>query len=169
MKPPLAISDLRRRPDFFDTVADRIWQAWWRSHGHPREYIRTRLCENINAEPIPLALVAHAGGEFLGTASVIACDLDERPQLSPWVAAVWVEPHARRHGIGGMLVNQAVAACSALGIERAYLCARLERAGFYERLGWTRIEGNVGPFHLDIFSKDTDTADYERGIKRSPP
>jgi hypothetical protein len=24
---PLAISDLRRRPEFFDTVAMRIWQA----------------------------------------------------------------------------------------------------------------------------------------------
>jgi len=27
---PLAftVSDLRQRPEFFDSVADRIWQAW---------------------------------------------------------------------------------------------------------------------------------------------
>jgi GNAT superfamily N-acetyltransferase len=148
------ISDLRQRPEFFEAVADRIWQAWWKPHGHPLDYIRDRLCENMNAEPIPLALVAHAGDRFLGTASVIASDLDERPQFAPWVAAVWVEPEARRHGIGAALVERAADACFALGVTRAYLCARAERAGFYQRLGWTRIESDVGPYRLGVFIRD---------------
>jgi hypothetical protein len=41
-----------------------------------------------------------------------------------------------------------------LGIGRAYLCARPERTGFYERLGWQRIEADVGPFHLGVFIRD---------------
>src|ERR1700682_478383 len=28
MSLPFTISDLRQRPEFFDAVADRIWQAW---------------------------------------------------------------------------------------------------------------------------------------------
>jgi GNAT superfamily N-acetyltransferase len=149
-----AISDLRERPEFFDVVADRIWQAWWKPHGRPLDYISGRLRENINAEPIPLALVAHAGDRFLGTASVIASDLDERPQFSPWVAAVWVEPDARRHGIGATLVDQATKATFSLGIRRVYLCARRERSAFYLGLGWNRIEENVGPFALDVYIRD---------------
>jgi hypothetical protein len=98
---PFTISDLRQCPEFFDTVADRIWQAWWRDGGHPLDYISGRLRENTNATPIPFALVAHDGKSFLGTASVIASDLPERPQLTPWVAAGWVEDHARRRGVGG--------------------------------------------------------------------
>jgi hypothetical protein len=45
---PLAftISELRQRPEFFDSVADRIWQAWWKAYGHPLEYISGRLQEN---------------------------------------------------------------------------------------------------------------------------
>src|ERR1700687_4196976 len=104
---PFAISDLRQCPEFFDIVADRIWQAWWKADGHPLDYISGRLRENMNATPIPFALVAHDGKSFLGTASVIASDLPERPQLTPWVAAVWVEAHARRGGGGGGRVTTA--------------------------------------------------------------
>lgn len=155
MPPPFTISDLRQRPEFLDAVADRIWQAWWRDSGHPLDYIADRLRnENLNADPIPLAMVAHDGTEFLGTCSVIASDLAERPQLSPWVAAVWVEPQARRRGIGGALVDRATQDCFALGVDRAYLCARPERSGFYEGLGWLRIERDVGPHHLSVFIRN---------------
>ena len=116
--------------------------------------ISGRLAENMNAEPIPLALVAHKGERFLGTASLIASDLDERPQFSPWVAAVWVEPDARRHGIGAALVDQATNAAFSLGFARVYLCARRERLDFYRRLGWNRIEENVGPLALDVYRRD---------------
>jgi N-acetylglutamate synthase-like GNAT family acetyltransferase len=153
---PFTISDLRQRPEFFDTVADRIWQAWWKDGGHPLDYISDRLRENMNATPIPFALVAHDGKSFLGTASVIGSDLPERPLLTPWVAAVWVEDHARRRGVGGALVNRATLDCFALGVARAYLCARPRRMAFYERLGWRSIERDVGPDRLSVFIRDAN-------------
>jgi N-acetylglutamate synthase-like GNAT family acetyltransferase len=159
MSLPFTISDLRQRPEFLDTVAMRIWQAWWRDTGQPLDYIAGRLQrENLNAEPIPFALVAHDGAEFLGTSSVITADLPERPQLTPWVAAVWVEPQARRRGVGAALVNRAALDCFALGITRAHLCARRERAGFYERLGWIRVERDVGPLGLSVLIRNADPA-----------
>src|SRR3954452_18215477 len=75
MSHPFTISDLRQRADFFDIVADRIWQEWWQLKGHPLEAISARLRENMAATPIPFALVAHDGATFLGTSSVIASDL----------------------------------------------------------------------------------------------
>jgi GNAT superfamily N-acetyltransferase len=153
---PLAftISDLRQRPEFFDSVTDRIWQAWWEPSGHPLAYIRGRLEENLQDTPTPLALVAHHGNTFLGTASVIASDLDERPELTPWVAAVWVEEGARGHGIGASLVDAAARACFTLGFPCAYLCARARMTRFYERLGWTLIERRVGPHQLNVFIRE---------------
>jgi len=147
------MSDLRQRPEFFDTVADRIWQAWWKPHGYPLDHISSRLRDNMSDGEIPFALVAHDGAKFLGTASVIASDLEERPQLTPWVAAVWVEPEARRYGVGAALVDGATTACFGLGIARVYLCARPALSGFYERLGWTPIERDVGPRRLGVFSR----------------
>jgi GNAT superfamily N-acetyltransferase len=164
---PFTISDLRQRPEFFDIVADRIWQAWWKADGHPLDYISGRLRGNMSATPIPLALVAHDGKSFLGTASVIASDLAERSQLTPWVAAVWVEPDARQRGVGGALVNRATQDCFALGVSRAYLCARPRRSAFYERLGWIPIERDVGPHHLSVFIRDANPEAGE--ISRSPP
>jgi hypothetical protein len=81
MARPFTISDLRQCPEFFDTVADRIWRASWKATGTPLDYITGRLNDNLNAEPLPIALVAHDGAKFFGTASVIASDLEERPQL----------------------------------------------------------------------------------------
>src|ERR1700685_935191 len=79
------ISDLRQRPEFLDIVADRIWQRWWSDSGHPLEFISGRLRnENLAPDPIPFALIAHDGMNFLGTASVIVSELAERPQLTPW-------------------------------------------------------------------------------------
>src|ERR1700755_565867 len=152
-----AISDLRQQPEFFDCVADRIWRAWWEPNGHPLEYITGRLNENMLDTPIPLALVAHHNGTFLGTASVIASDLDERPDLTPWVAAVWVEERARGTGIGAALVDAAVRASFALGFRRTYLCARARMTGFYERLGWTLIERRVGPHQLNVFVREASS------------
>jgi GNAT superfamily N-acetyltransferase len=166
MSASFTISDLRQRPEFFDTVADRIWQAWWKADGHPLDYISGRLRENMRATPIPLALVAHDGESFLGTASVIASDLADRPQLTPWVAAVWVDPQARQRGVGGALVNRATQDCFALGFSRAYLCARPQRSAFYQRLGWIPIERDVGPHRLSVFIRD---AHPEAGTLNSPP
>ncbi len=151
---PFTISDLRQRPEFFDVVADRIWRAWWKGSGQPLEYISARLRENLNPEPIPIALAAHDGAAFLGTSSVVASDLKERPHLTPWVAAVWVEPHIRSRGIGAALVERAACNCFALGVARAYLCARPARSAFYERLGWIPVEWNVGRHALTVFVRD---------------
>jgi N-acetylglutamate synthase-like GNAT family acetyltransferase len=161
MPSSLTISDLRQRPEFFHTVAERIWQAWWKADGHPLDYISGRLRENLNATSIPFALVAHDGGTFLGTASVIASDLAERPQFTPWVAAVWVDPQARQAGVGAALVDRATRDCFALGVDRVFLCARPPRASYYERLGWTAIEREVGQHRMSVLIRDAR-------INRSP-
>lgn len=61
------ISDLRQRPEFFGTVAGRVWHAWWKSDGHPLQRIADGLADTMKGERIPFAIVAHDGGEFLGS------------------------------------------------------------------------------------------------------
>lgn len=156
MSPPFTISDLRERPAFFDAVADRIWRAWWEPNGYPLAHITARLRENMDATPIPFALVAHDGERFLGTTSVIASDLEERPLLTPWVAAVWVDEHARGHGVASALVNRAARDCFALGVRRVYLNARPRLSGLYAGLDWVIAERKVGPHQLNVFFRDAD-------------
>jgi hypothetical protein len=53
-----------------------------------------------------------------------------------------------------------------MGIGRAYLCARPERSGFYQGLGWTPIEREVGRHRLGVFIRDANPVD---GPVNSPP
>lgn len=139
------VSDLREQPALFDTVAERIWRAWWEPEGHRFDHLTDRLRECLDDEPIPFALVAHSGARYLGSVVCIASDLAERPQYSPWIAAVWVDPQHRQKAVGRTLVGHAMRACFKLGFERIYLCSVAERRNFYTRRGWVPIEDNVGP------------------------
>ncbi len=154
LPPGVAISDLRDRPEFADTVADRIWRAWWKGRGFSLGYLRELVAESCEDSSIPFVLVAHEGPQFAGTASVIPSDLDERPTLAPWIAAVWVDPDFRERGVGAALVEAAAKATFALGITRVHLCALPARAGFYAKRGWIEIEREVGQHKLTVFVRE---------------
>ncbi|MBK5570636.1 GNAT family N-acetyltransferase [Ensifer sp. SSB1] len=148
----IVVSDIRNAPHFFDTVADRIWRAWWEPHGFPLDHITGLLKASLAEGAEQLCLVAHAGDRFVGTASVIASDLEERPDLTPWVAAVWVDPPFRGAGVGGDIVLKAAHAALGTGADAVHLCALPGKRAFYERLGWRLDESDVGEDGLDVFS-----------------
>lgn len=146
------ISNLRDQPQFLDTVADRVWRAWWQETGESLETMVGLFAENLTTrEMLPACLVAHRGGDFVGTASLIASDLEERPALTPWVAAVWIEPEFRRRRHGAAIVAATAELAFSRGFAQAYLCAESDKRAFYAGLGWRHLEKDVGPYALDIF------------------
>jgi GNAT superfamily N-acetyltransferase len=152
------ISDLRQQPAFRDTVADRIWRAWWKLDGYSFDQISKRLADVMRGDRIPFAIVAHDGSEFLGSTLGIASDMADRPQYSPWVAAVWVEPQHRLKQVGRSLVSHAAQVCFSRGFERIYLCSSSSRRNFYTRQGWLPIEENVGEHAQTVYVMDASSA-----------
>ena len=148
-----SIEDLCARPEFSATVADRIWRAWWREQGEALATIAGLVANSLEAGRIPTTLVALRGDAFLGTTSVITCDQNLRAHLTPWVAAVWVEPHARRMGVGGALVAAAADFAFDSGADFVYLCALPAMRAFYEERGWSLLEENVGDAALMVFKR----------------
>ena len=146
-----SVVDLRQRPEFAPVVAHRVWRAWWEPKGHALAVVEDLVRLNRNDDPIPFALVAHDEGRFLGTASVIASDLAARPQYTPWVAALWVDPAHRSNGVGAALVQAAADLAQGLGADPVYLCALPPRHGFYRRLGWRMVEADVAGTGLAVF------------------
>lgn len=150
----VTISDLRDKPGFADLVAERIWRAFWKEEGHPLELLTGLVQESLGSDPIPTAFVAHDGERFLGTVSVIVNDEEKRPQYTPWVAALWVEPDDRRRGVGAALVERAAAFAFSTGASRVYLLSRERRRAYYEGMGWTMLEADVLEPGLHVLIKD---------------
>ena len=145
------ILNLNALPDLKSTVADRIWQAWWKPHGHLLQVVTDFIDELPEARSIPFCLVAHDEGHYVGSVLGLVSDLEDRPELSPWIGALWVEPEFRKQGVAAALVRAALDELFALGHEVAFLCATTEKRGMYERQGWKLIEADVGEGKLDVF------------------
>ncbi|UXN69303.1 GNAT family N-acetyltransferase [Devosia neptuniae] len=148
----VAIQDLNDAPEFKPIVTDRIWQAFWRPYGAALTDVETALADVLAGGPFPFSLVATDGEGFTGTVTAIESDLDARPLLSPWIAALWVEPEKRGQGIAEALVNAATTRLFAQDHSPLYLCAKPPMRGFYQRLKWGLIEQDVGPDGLDVFT-----------------
>ena len=116
------------------TVAAWLHAAWWAADGWTLAAVRAELA--VAAGPAaPIAFVAEVAGEPLGTATLDVDDLPSRPDLSPWLASVWVAPAARGRGLATALACHVEARAAALGHGKLHLFTP-DRAAFYARRGW---------------------------------
>lgn len=88
---------------------------------------------------IPITFVAMSEDVLLGSASLIAHDMDTRMDLSPWLASVYVAPRHRNQGVGSALAESAVKEAKELAVKTLYLFTP-DRVEFYLRLGWSVFE-----------------------------
>ncbi len=80
---------------------------------------------------------------IIGGLGIIENDFHNRPDLSPNVCAVYVEPAYRNRGIAGRLLDLAVDRMRKKAITPLYLLTGHQ--GFYERYGWqflTMVQGD---------------------------
>jgi GNAT superfamily N-acetyltransferase len=88
---------------------------------------------------VPSVVVALEGGTLCGSAMLVANDMETRPDLTPWLAGVYVVAARRGRGYGSALVQRVEAEASALGVRRLHLYTP-GAADFYSRLGWSLDE-----------------------------
>jgi predicted N-acetyltransferase YhbS len=136
------IEQLANRIELLPVVAGWLYYEWWQdvedaSLGTLTDLLRAHLVP----DQIPMTLVALLGEQPVGTATLLAHDVgtEQWPQLSPWMAAVYVAPAYRRRGIGARLVNETVASARAMGTDVLYLLTT-EREDFYALLGWQVLD-----------------------------
>ena len=118
-------------------MAAWIHGAFWTRSGQGLEVVIDLLRQADDPDRIPLSLLA-LDGVPAGTVNLIACDSKARPDLTPWLAALYVEPGHRGKGIGAALVRRLTAEAARIGCREMFL--ETDIPGFYERLGATRYQ-----------------------------
>jgi N-acetylglutamate synthase-like GNAT family acetyltransferase len=132
--------------------------AWLRDHMHYSDTLAQWIHEQFAYEYVdqPLAdwqrafadgqtngqwqcLLALEDGQLLGSAALAVDDLPIRPALGPWLACVFVAPHARKRGLAEQLVEGICAQAKASGVTRLYLHTQ-EKHQYYAKRGWQEVE-----------------------------
>ena len=138
-------------------VAERLWKAFWHHRGTPLAQISDGLDVLLKADgAIPFALVAEIDGWPCGNALVIDNDESAKPDLAPWLAALWVDEDVRGQGIAGALLEEAVRRCAGLSVPRLYLNSRPVLQDFYTARGWRILERGVGAHGVTVYDRQLD-------------
>ena len=106
------------------------------------ENISSFLQKQTIMNQIPETFVAIKKGKFIGTASLYQNDLSTRPDLTPWLAAVYVDPEFRTEGVGSGLVKYILKESHQLGIKNLYLWTA-NKMDFYSKIGWKFFENTI--------------------------
>ena len=138
----LTIDYLANRPEFVDKLARLSWAEWqhiYQQRGQTFEDALKNYRERTNTDWLPLALVAVHGEQLVGTVSLKFRDLDTRPDLDPWLGALFVIPEWRRRGVASLLMRRAVEEAKRLKLGKLFLWSSSAEE-LYLKLGWQAVD-----------------------------
>ena len=129
-------------PEHLPVLANWHQNEW--AHLYPGSRLEDRIermSEYLNEDFIPSTFVAVDGG-LLGSAAIVISDMENRDELSPWLASVFVKSEYRKKGVGAELVKYAMRAAKNENIKKLYLFTESNES-FYSRLGWKVFENII--------------------------
>ncbi len=122
------------------TLAGWAHAEW--GHLHPGRELEAAIASfraDCGPAGVPSVFAAMAGERPVGMASLVADDMSDRRELTPWLASVYVLPEWRGRGIASRLVRRVEEEALAHGHGRFYLYTP-DRQALYRRLGWRDLE-----------------------------
>jgi N-acetylglutamate synthase-like GNAT family acetyltransferase len=131
------ISYLIEHPEYIPQLAQWLFEQWNSilDEKTPETRIK-KLKAHMNRDRLPIAWVAHANGQLLGTAALRVHELEGREDLTPWLGGVIVGSHFRRRGIGAALCAHVEDEARSREIQTLYLFT-LDKQAWFSRMGWT--------------------------------
>ena len=137
----MLISLLADHMNFLNELA-RLHHAEW-GHLNPSNTVEIRaekLEKLAGREGIPRIFIAHTDDQFIGSAALVEQDMPTlHPELSPWLAAVFVKEQWRGQGIATRLVKHCETQAIAAGREKLFLFTE-SASELYKTLGWQEFE-----------------------------
>ena len=140
MKNEIEIIDLITIPSAISKLANWHYGQW--SYLNPAKTVEKRmeiLRKHLETNIIPTTFVALIGNKVVGSASLVENDMEDRLELTPWLASVFVDPKYREMGAGTKLVNKIIELARKNGNKEFYLYTP-DKENFYQKIGWQTFE-----------------------------
>ena len=139
------IIDLADAPEFVDVCAAWSFGMW----GCQADGSLAKAQAAFAAATLPareaFTFMARRGGRIAGMASLRPSDFAGRPDLTPWLASVYVHPDHRRAGLAHALVRRVEAEARRQRHSRLHLVSEHAEA-LYADLGWTTFDHVTSPY-----------------------
>jgi GNAT superfamily N-acetyltransferase len=143
--PPVRIELLAGNPHLIPAIGEMRYREW----GEPTTIGQTGLdgwieitSREVGRDKLPVTWVAiDQNGDAIGAAGVLpGSDIADRPEFSPSVVGVIVDPRQRRMGVGRRLLAAIEHWAYDHGIGQLYVVTGDDATGFYRKCGWEVVE-----------------------------
>jgi len=134
---PLDIGNVAR----VTLIADWLWDMWGRHNGRSLadEIAKLKLRHGVAPSISPTFVAQSLNGALVGTIGICPSDYADRPDLSPWISALFVPPDRRGQGIGSALIRHSCQILRQSGYDSAYLWSEESNAPYYQRIGARKL------------------------------
>ena len=139
----LQIYNIKDRPEFIEEVAT-LTQKEWGQTGLTEEQFNNKVNKKIEKiknsfeNKFYCKLILVENNTLIGFISIFPTDGEERKDLSPWYATMFVKEEYRGKGYSKILNNAILEEARRRGIQRIYL--KTDLANYYEKFGAKYIE-----------------------------
>lgn len=138
----MKIYNIKEKQNFIREVAE-LTEKEWGKYKDINEF-NEKVIKKINKIKNNLnnnnycKLILLDKNELIGFISIFETDGEERKDLSPWYATMYVKKEYRKKGYSKLLNNAILKEAKKLGYEKIYLKSELN--GYYEKFGAIYIE-----------------------------
>jgi len=161
----IRIYPLHEKKSLFPYWPNWSYINWYQGRDVPFSYVLQEYRRRAESGSLPYSFVACMGDLPVGMVSVKFNDMLNRPDLSPWLSALYVAPEYRNTGIGELLITTVIEDCVDNGIKRIFLFVDsryMEKlTGFYKKRGWVYLDEEY-----DSDGNATKIFFYETGLRR---
>lgn len=128
------IYDLNNHLEHIPLLAKWHHQQFKNSGADREVLILARTGEN----DIPKTFIARLGEMPIGFVCLIENNATSMPELTPWLASLYVQPEHRSKGVGQALIERCITHTSEAGFSKLHLYTS-SAVDFYKKLGWQQL------------------------------
>lgn len=131
-------------PQFVGACAAWAYGLWGIHTDITLQLAVERFRASARIDDIPMTLVASVENKPVGMVSLWANDFSSRPDLTPWLASLYVHPDYRGHGYAQALVKRVEEEARKQGYSWIHLVTG-QSESLYDRLGWSVLDRVMEP------------------------